>query len=222
MVLCPQGRVKTKLYIMNIEVEIKIKINSLREIRGRLRNYGKLVKSIKQIDEYYIPCHRDFFAQKPFPVEWLRIRTNPDKTIFEYDKSINKNAKGEQEYAEEYETEISQPDELRKILKFLDFKKVVTVDKKREIWNCGNLEICLDKVKNLGYFIELEAKGGFKNPKEAKRGCYEFLNKLGIKATPENIINTGYAVLLLNTLKEKGDKKHERKKVSKKGRGFCL
>ncbi len=182
---------------MNIEVEIKIKINSLRKIKNKLQNYGKLVKSIKQIDEYYIPCHRDFFARKPFPVEWLRIRTNPDRTIFEYDKSINKNTKGEQEYAEEYETEISRPDELRKILKFLDFKKVITVEKEREIWSCGNLEICLDKVRDLGFFIEVEAGKGFKNLKEAKKACYGFLNKLAINVTPKNTINTGYPALLL-------------------------
>lgn len=182
---------------MNIEVEIKVKIKGLRQIKDKLRSYGKLVKSIKQIDEYYIPYHRDFFAHKPFPVEWLRIRTNPDKTIFEYDKSINKNTKGEQEYAEEYETEVSQPNELRKILKFLDFKKVITIKKEREVWNCGNLEICLDKVKDLGFFIEVEAKRGFRNSAEAKKACYDFLNKLGVNITQKNIINTGYPVLLL-------------------------
>lgn len=182
---------------MNIEVEIKIKINNFRGIKNKLQKYGKPVKLIKQIDEYYIPCHRDFFKQKPFPVEWLRIRTNPDRTIFEYDKSINKNANGEQEYAEEYETEVSCPDELRKILKFLDFKKVIIVEKKREIWNCGNLEICLDKVKDLGFFIETEAIGNFKNSKEAKKACHDFLNKLEINVTKENLINTGYPMLLL-------------------------
>lgn len=193
---------------MNIEVEIKVKIRGLRQIKDKLRSYGKLTKSIKQIDEYYIPYHRDFFAQKPFPVEWLRIRTNPDKTIFEYDKSINKNAKGEQEYAEEYETEISQPNELRKILEFLDFKKVITVEKEREIWNCGDFEICLDKVKNLGFFIEVEAKRNFGNSADAKKACYEFLNKLGINVTSKNIINTGYPVLLLKY------------KTKKRGRNF--
>ena len=182
---------------MNIEVEIKIQIRGFKKIRDKLRNYGKLIKSIKQIDEYYVPYHRNFFAQKPFPTEWLRIRTNPNETIFEYDKSINKNTKGEQEYAEEYETEISQPEELKKILEFLDFEKVITVEKKREIWNCSNLEVCLDKVKGLGFFIEVEAKKGFSNSAEAKRACYDFLNQLGIDATPKNIINTGYPVLLL-------------------------
>ena len=100
---------------MNVEVEIKVKVDNFEGIRKELLVRGKLIKSIKQIDEYYVPCHRDFLAQKPHPVEWLRIRTNPDKVIFEYDKSINKKADGEQECANEYETEISQPDEFRKI-----------------------------------------------------------------------------------------------------------
>lgn len=47
---------------MNIEVEIKVKIRALRQIKDKLRGYGKLTKLIKQIDEYYIPCHRDFFC----------------------------------------------------------------------------------------------------------------------------------------------------------------
>ena len=97
---------------MNVEVEIKIEISDIVQIREKVSKIGKLIESIKQVDEYYIPCQRDFFAQKPHPTEWLRIRTNPDKTIFEYDKSINKKANGEQECAEEYETEISNPEEL--------------------------------------------------------------------------------------------------------------
>ena len=62
----------------NIEVEIKVKKNNPQEIRKKVADLGKLIKSIKQIDEYYIPSHRDFFANKPHPVEWLRIRSNPD------------------------------------------------------------------------------------------------------------------------------------------------
>ncbi len=180
---------------MNIEVEIKVKAENTNDIREELLEKGKMVKSIRQIDEYYIPCHRDFFAQKPFPVEWLRIRTNPDRTIFEYDKSV-KDEKGEQEYAMEYETDVSHPEELRKILDFLDFKRKITVDKEREVWDCGKLEVCLDNVKDLGEFIEVEAKGEFKDPAEAKKSCKNFLEELGVDLTKTEPIKTGYPVLL--------------------------
>ena len=183
---------------MNIEVEIKVKVENLEEIKEKISKIGKLVKAIKQIDEYYVPSHRDFFAKKPQPDEWLRIRTNPDKVVFEYDRSINKKANGEQDYAEEYETKISDAGEFRKILEFLDFKKVVIIEKDREYWICGDIEIALDKVKGLGSFVEAEAKGDFKNDKEAKKACIDFLENLEIKDVENTQIKTGYPVLLLN------------------------
>ena len=182
---------------MNDEVEIKIEIDNFDEIKAKVVSRGKLIKSIKQVDDYFIPCHRDFFAQKPHPIEWLRIRTNPDKVIFEYDKSINKKANGEQECAEEYETEISNVGEFRKILNFLDFKKVVAVDKQREYWDCGDLEITLDKIEGLGSFIEVEAKGDFEDTAKAKEACLKFLDDLGIENAGSIQINKGYPVLLL-------------------------
>ena len=138
-----------------------------------------------------------FFAQKPHPIEWLRIRTNPDRVIFEYDKSINKKADGEQEYAEEYETEISDPEEFRSILKFLDFKIVTRVDKQREYWDCGSLEVALDKVKGLGNFIEVEAKSSFADNAVVKKACLDLLSNLGIKDAEKMQIKKGYPVMIL-------------------------
>ena len=152
---------------MNIEVEIKVKIDNFEEIKTKVSKLGKLIKAIKQIDDYYVPSHRDFFAQKPHPVEWLRIRTNPDKTVLEYTRSINQKEDGDYDYAEEYETQIFEVKELEKILGFLDFKKSVTIEKYREYWMCNKIEVALDKIKGLGYFIEAEAKGDFKDFTEA-------------------------------------------------------
>lgn len=185
---------------MNIEVEIKVKIENFEEIKEKVSKIGKLIKAIRQIDDYYIPVHRDFFARKPHPIEWLRIRTNPDKVVFEYTKSINQRDDGDYDYAEEYETEISNKEEFEKILKFLDFKKYVTIEKHREYWMCGSIEVALDEVKDLGYFIEAEAKGDFKNEKEAKEECIKFLKDLGIKNIEENYIKTGYPELFLENI----------------------
>jgi len=182
---------------MNIEIEIKIEVEDLEAIKEKMPGFGKLIKSIRQIDDYYVPCHRDFFAQKPHPVEWLRIRTNPDKVVFEYDKSVGKGADGLQEYAKEYETEISRPEEFKKILGFLDFKKVITVDKKRQYWNCGKFEIALDDVKGLGSFMEVEAKSNFDNPAKAREECISFLKNFGIEISEKDLIKKGYPALFL-------------------------
>lgn len=191
---------------MNIEVEIKIEIDNFEEIKAKVSAKGKLIKSIRQVDDYFIPCHRDFLAQKPQPTEWLRIRTNPDKVIFEYDKAVNMQASGDYDYAEEYETVVSNSEELRKILNFLDFKKVITVDKQREYWDCGNIEVALDKIEGLGCFIEAEAKGDFRDSAEAKQNCFNFLAELGVENAETREIKKGYPVLLLEKLSENGSK----------------
>jgi adenylate cyclase class 2 len=177
---------------MNIEVEIKVKIDNFEEIKEKVSKIGKLVKSIKQIDDYYVPYQRDFFAHKPQPIEHLRIRTNPDKVVFEYTRTINMKADGDYEFAEEYETEISNVEEFKKTLEFLDFEKVVTIEKQREYWMCGNIEVALDYIKDLGYFIEAEAKGDFKDSMEAKKACIDFLENLGIKDVENKQIKMGY------------------------------
>ncbi len=185
---------------MNIEVEIKVKVDSLLEVREKVSKIGKLIKAIKQIDDYYIPAHRDFFAHKPNPVEFLRIRTNPDKIVLEYTKKINPKDDGDYDYAEEYETEILNKEEMEKILGFMDFKKVLTIEKNREYWMCGEIEMALDTVKDLGTFIEAEAKGDFKDEKEAKKACIEFLESLGIKDAQNTQIKKGYPEMLFEKL----------------------
>jgi len=182
---------------MNVEVEVKIQIDNFEEVRKKVSEVGKLVKSINQIDEYYVPCQRDFFANKPQPIEHLRIRTNPGKSVFEYTKTINLKENLDYDCAEEYETEISNPEEFKKTLNFLDFKKVVIVDKQREYWDCGKIEIALDKVKGLGTFVEAEAKGDFISNEDSRTACINFLMSLGIEEVEKNQTKKGYPSLIL-------------------------
>ncbi len=90
--------------------------------------------------------------------------------------------------------------EFKKILGFLDFKKVLTVEKNREYWMCGQIEVALDEVKGLGLYVEAEAKGDFKDEKEAKKACIDFLENLGIKNVGKNQILKGYSQLLFEKL----------------------
>lgn len=182
---------------MNVEVEIKVRGDNPEEIKKKVSKIGKLVKAIRQIDDYYVPVHRDFFANKPEPIEHLRIRTNPDKTVFEYTRTINMRASGDYDYAEEYETEIRNVEEFKKTLEFLDFKKVVTIEKQREYWMCGDIEVALDDVKDLGFFVEAEAKGDFKDSAEAKKACMDFLEGLGFQDVENTQIKHGYPQFFL-------------------------
>ena len=71
------------------------------------------------------------------------------------------------------------------------------MDKQREYWDCGDLEIALDRITGLGDFIEVEARGNFESNGKAKEACLKFLENLGIN-NPEKIqINKGYPVMIL-------------------------
>lgn len=185
---------------MNIEVEIKVKADNFEEIKTKVAGMGKLVKSIRQVDEYYAPVQRDFYHAKPHPFEFLRIRTNPDKTVLEYCKSVNKKDDGDYDYAEEYETEIKEPAEMRQILERLDFKQVLVIDKQREYWLCGDIEIALDEIKGLGSFVEAEAKGNFGDFREAKSACFTMLKNLGIADPEKAEVKRSYPELYLEGL----------------------
>lgn len=186
---------------MNIEVEIKMKVDNFEEIKKKVSSLGKLEKSILQIDEYFMPAHRNFFSHKPQPIEHLRIRTNPDKSVFEYTRTINLRETGDYDYAEEYETTISNVEEFKKTLEFLDFKSPVTVEKQREYWDCGDIEIVLDRINGLGDFMEAEAKGNFKNEEDAKKACIDFLENLGFQDVENTQVKKGYSQMLLENMK---------------------
>ena len=186
---------------MNIEIEIKVKIDNFEEIKKQVSFMGKLIKETRQIDDYYVPTHKNFFEIKP-TTEFLRIRTSKGKTVFEYTRCINMHDNGEYDYAEEYETEIKEVDEFKKTLELLEFKKIVTIDKQREYWDCGDVEIALDKIEGLGSFIEAEAKGDFENTEQARQACLRFLEELGIKNAKDVEIKKGYPVLILEKMSQ--------------------
>lgn len=182
---------------MSIEVEICVKLENHDEAKLRLEKAGKFIKTIHQIDIYLTPSHRDFMAPK-HPCEFLRIRNNDDKE-FSFEYHYCNDAGSENYHTEEMEVTVSDPEVLKKIMDSLNFKEVVTVDKTREVWDCGDFEVVLDFVKELGYFMEIEAKKDFGGIEKTKEACYNFLKELNIQHLGLSI--KGYVSLLLEKQK---------------------
>lgn len=178
---------------MNIEVEIKVKVNNPDKARKKIKTIGKLIKKIYQIDTYYSPPNKEFYKKNEFCEEYLRTREENNKLSFEYHRAIMKN--GHKTHTEEYETFVEKPKILKEILDFLNFKKRTIIIKKREIYDCDDFEVILDDVKNLGFFIEVEAK----NNKLKREDCMSFLKKLNIKY--KKLPEKGYPELMLFGIK---------------------
>jgi len=68
---------------MKKEIELQIIIKNPIKVEKKLRKIGKYVGARKQVDKYFVPPHRDFFAKEP-PLEYLRVRFEKGKNHLNY------------------------------------------------------------------------------------------------------------------------------------------
>ncbi len=178
------------------EIEIKIKLDegAFLKVRENVQNSAKFVKKVRQIDEYFTPAHRNFVEPR-FPFEWLSIRKRGDKTILNYKHFVPENAEVHT-HCDEFETEIKNPEGLKKIFSAINLKPLVTVDKERETYDYnGEFEIALDVVKDLGHFIEIEAMKEFGTVEKAREKLFKLAKSLGVDTSNPDL--RGYPFLMM-------------------------
>lgn len=164
---------------MNIEIEIKVKIENPIDAEKKISEVAKYIKTKKQIDKYFSPKNNDFFAQKPM-INILRIRNQDKKARLEY-HFANFSDNGKKISTEEYETEVENPEITEEILKRIGMELRFTISKIRKYYELPGFEIVLDNVEGLGDFIEVEAKQDFGGHEKTKQECLKLLKKLQIK-----------------------------------------
>jgi len=180
-----------------MEIELKFPLLNSEETINKLNSLAKPEKNgILQKDTYYNPPHKNFLDKKPIS-EWLRLRESKKGNSINYKRWHNDS--GNTTSCDEHETLIDNLKEYREILTSLGFKEVIVVEKLRSTWSYKNTEIAIDMINDLGKFIEIEAKGEFKDKKEAEKHLYSVLNELNIEVGSQDF--EGYPLLLL---KKKG------------------
>ena len=179
----------------DIEIEIKVQVEKIKSLEDFLKENGKLIGTQHQMDEYFVPTHRNFISIRPAK-EWLRLRDSSGKCSVNY-KNWHYDKEGKTNDCDEYETKIDNISSLRKIFAALDIKPVTLVDKKRQIWLYKDYEIAIDHVKGLGNFVEVEFKGisTKANPKTITDKMVQFLKDKGCGKISRNY--QGYPFLLL-------------------------
>lgn len=164
---------------MNVEVEIQTIIKNPEEAEKKLREVASFVKERKQVDKYFVPPQRDFFA-KDRPDEYLRVRYEEGKSHLNY-SFLHFSEDGWLQSTDEYETLVDKPEITEEILKKAGMVLKVTVKKTRKYFDCGEFEVTLDRVEDLGDFMEVEAKKDFGGVDKTRKACSDFLNSLNIE-----------------------------------------
>lgn len=155
-----------------MEIEIKVRAKSFLPVRLHLKElHARYVSTKHQVDYYYSPYKRPF-RKKDFG-DVIRVRHDvlADKARLEYHQPKNDYA------AIETELEVGDIRTVKKILALMKCKLECIVDKKREYYKRGLIEIVLDKVKGLGTFVEVEIIGA--DSSRNRKLVVNFLHQLG-------------------------------------------
>lgn len=185
------------------EIEILIPVkSSFKETRAILSQFGRpRIKHV--VDQYYYdPLRKDLRPTKNGRLKRvLRIRQANNKCYLTYkvDHFISDDIWS---HSDEHEVMVSNGKVLTTILNHLQLQKMITVDNSRYYYNYQNYEIVLEKVKNLGLFLEVEYRGkSRKKTSTIKKDIWSFIQSLGLSLGKE--CNAGKPELLLrkSTLK---------------------
>lgn len=129
------------------EIEIKLKVDKeeYTRILDIIKKHSTNKGNVNQIDTYYT------LIDKEFNQEWLRVRNENGKYIFNYKKKIDNS------HYEKYDVLIDNVNNLNIILNALGVKSIGTINKNRMIYIYkAKYEFSFDITEDIGMFIEIE------------------------------------------------------------------
>ena len=182
---------------MNIEIETKVKVESLGEIAVRLSDVGgQLECELSQVDTYFDDAAETLFASDC----GLRLR----RQIIGDSESIILTYKGPRQEArfksrQEIEIDVSDFEVAAELLAALGYEKALVLEKRRQVWRLADCAVCLDELPLLGSFVEIEAPG--------EQQITDILEKMELAHLGH--INESYAQLMRAKLAELGSGKME-------------
>jgi predicted adenylyl cyclase CyaB len=147
------------------EVELRFVISDRKIIEKKLLNLGaKVTYHGHIIDHWYIPKNIKNIKQKD---EWFDSGKGYGVRIREQDNGYTGKIQASLEVKKllipnkhdtclEAEIDILDQEETQSLLKLMNFKKMVTVDKDRIVYSLGKYKIIIDDIKNFIKGIEIE------------------------------------------------------------------
>lgn len=162
------------------EVEILVKIKEDFETAQKLLSKFKFLGTKNVLDIYfYNEENNNLKLQKDFGLkECFRLRKKGDKNYIAYKIDHFDNSKWI--YSDEHETEISDYNSAMEIIKHLGLKELVKVESEKYLYGTYFYEVVLEKVKDLGLFLEVEALNiQEENIEEEKNSIRNFIKALG-------------------------------------------
>lgn len=172
---------------MNFEIECKIQIKSREDTAAKILTEGGICKGDKLEQNWVYDTENRNLQQSS---SLLRIRRY-NKNIITFKGPYKDSAFKKRE---EIECSVDSLENIKKIFERLGYKQVWYYEKYRRIFEIDNAEIVLDKVPELGSFIEIEA--------DSETAISKIIKKLNLKK--EKHINKSYLQLFAEKCESEG------------------
>jgi adenylate cyclase class 2 len=139
---------------MALEIELKLKVESLEPIREKLKQLGaEFDGDYIQTDAYYDDCEDSLINSD----RCLRIRKHKNH-LGEAIELTYKGARENHRFKSRREIglKVEKAEELAELFQELGYKERLAFDKKRSLWEFGGCKVALDELPLLGKFVEIE------------------------------------------------------------------
>jgi adenylate cyclase class 2 len=175
---------------MYIEIEAKLKVDSLAKVARRLKALGaEFLRARLHTDTYFDNAKATLRKTDSA----LRIRRQligrKEQVVITFK---GPRRKGHFKQRQEIQFEVSSADSARMLLAALGYKKALVYQKKRCVWRLDRCEVALDELPLLGSFVEIEGP--------SEKNISRVQQKLKLSRFPH--IQESYAVLMQRKLRK--------------------
>lgn len=174
---------------MHIEIEAKLKVDSLAEVERRLKALdAELLRASVHTDTYFDDDKKSFRkSDKALRLRRMRIGQKEKAALTFKGPRL----RGRFKQRQEIQFGVDDVKSAEKFLEALGYKRAIVFQKKRRLWRLGGCEVALDELPLLGTFVEIEG------PNEKKIAAVQ--KKLGLSDLPH--IPESYACLMERKLR---------------------
>ena len=180
------------------EIEILVKVNEDFERAKAVLDQFEFVGEKRTVDTYFYDKLRNNLKpdNEMKLKECFRVREKDGVSYITY-KVDNFDANGKWIYSDEYETKVESAEILKNIINHLQLDELIVIDNTKYTYLYQNYEIVLERVKDLGIFMEVEASLETEDCDvlAEKEKIQDFIDGLGIAVSEE--LNMGKPEMML-------------------------
>ena len=152
---------------MYIEIEAKLKVDSLAKVEKRLKGSGaEFLRAAVHTDAYFDDAKKSLTKIRQRTSDSPPVIGQRDQVVITFK---GPRRKGRFKQRQEIQFEIGDAELAEMFLAAIGYKKTLVYQKKRQVWRLGGCEVALDELPFLGTFVEIEGPERKENRRRAEK-----------------------------------------------------